>query len=86
MSGFLAFLILGIVSGVIAKMIIPGNNPGGFIVTALLGIAGSYLGGFISSLLGMGKFGELSPMGILWAVAGAVVLLVIYHFVTDKKK
>lgn len=82
--GFIALLLLGLVSGIIAKMIIPGDHPSGYLITVLLGIVGSYLGGFISSILGMGKFGQLNLMSILWSVAGAIVLLVIYHFIINK--
>ena len=83
--GILAWIILGAIAGVIAKLIMPGRDPGGFIITILLGIAGAVVGGFIASALGFGAAGGFSIGGIIVAVLGAVLLLVIYRVVTGRK-
>lgn len=70
-------LIVGLVVGAIAKMLMPGKDPGGFIVTMLLGVAGSMLAHFIGSQLGWYETGEAS--GIIASVVGAIILLAIYR-------
>jgi uncharacterized membrane protein YeaQ/YmgE (transglycosylase-associated protein family) len=77
--GFLAWIILGLVVGVIAKLIMPGKDPGGFIITIILGIAGAFVGGFIASKLGFGSVTGFDIRSLVIAVIGAVVLLVIYR-------
>jgi uncharacterized membrane protein YeaQ/YmgE (transglycosylase-associated protein family) len=71
-------LIVGLVVGVIAKMIHPGKDPGGIVVTMLLGIAGAMFAGFLGRTLGMYHAGDAGP-GIIASVIGAVILLVIYR-------
>jgi uncharacterized membrane protein YeaQ/YmgE (transglycosylase-associated protein family) len=75
--GILGWILFGLVAGVIAKLIMPGKDPGGFIVTILLGIAGALLGGFIGRALGM--YGEGEGAGMLMSIGGAFLLLVIYR-------
>lgn len=82
--GVIAWIILGLIAGVIAKLIMPGKDPGGFIVTILLGIAGALLGGFIASAMGFGGMDEIDIGSIVIAVLGAILLLVIYRFVKRK--
>ncbi|MEM7209124.1 MAG: GlsB/YeaQ/YmgE family stress response membrane protein [Pseudomonadota bacterium] len=77
--GILSWIILGLIAGVLAKWIMPGKDPGGFIVTILLGIAGAFVGGFIGSFLGFGTTGGLSLGSILTATAGAFLLLFVYR-------
>jgi len=77
MFGVLGWIVFGLIVGVIAKLLMPGRDPGGFIITALLGIAGAVLGGFIGRALGLYQPGE--PAGFLMSTLGAVVLLFIYH-------
>jgi uncharacterized membrane protein YeaQ/YmgE (transglycosylase-associated protein family) len=79
MFGILGWIVFGLVVGVIAKLLMPGRDPGGFIVTICLGIAGSVLGGWLGRVLGLYAPGE--PAGIIMAVLGAILLLVIYRFV-----
>jgi len=75
----LAWIVIGLVAGLIAKAIMPGKDPGGFIVTTLLGIAGALLGGWIgSALTGTGLEG-FSFWSLLLAVAGALLLLAVYR-------
>jgi len=77
MFGVLGWILFGLVIGAIAKLLMPGRDPGGFIVTILLGIAGALLGGFLGRALGWYREGE--PAGFLMSLVGAVVLLVIYR-------
>ncbi|MGY4878006.1 GlsB/YeaQ/YmgE family stress response membrane protein [Vreelandella aquamarina] len=79
--GILAWILFGLIAGVIAKMIMPGKDPGGFIVTILLGIAGAFVGGWIGSLVGMGTVGEFSIGSFVTAIVGALVLLAGYRMI-----
>lgn len=83
--GILTWIVFGLLAGVIAKLIMPGDDPGGFIITTLLGIAGAVVGGFIASLLGLGGFSEFDFRGFLIAVGGALVLLIGYRMLIGKK-
>ena len=78
MFDLLSWIVFGLVAGIVAKLLMPGRDPGGFIVTILLGIAGSLLGGYIAKLLGIGG-GWLT--GFVLAVIGALLLLAIYRLV-----
>jgi uncharacterized membrane protein YeaQ/YmgE (transglycosylase-associated protein family) len=73
----LGWIIFGLLVGIVAKLLMPGRDPGGMIVTILLGIAGGYLGGFIGRTLGWYQEGD--PVGFLMAVLGAIVLLLGYR-------
>jgi uncharacterized membrane protein YeaQ/YmgE (transglycosylase-associated protein family) len=79
--GFLSWIIMGLIVGVIAKWIMPGKDPGGFIITILLGIAGAFVGGFVGSLLGMGKVTGFNFGSLLLAIGGAVLLLFLYRVI-----
>ncbi len=85
--GIIGWILLGLIAGVIAKAILPGNDPGGFIVTTILGIVGALLGGFIARALGLGdpidEFFDLSTW--LAAIIGAIVVLVIYRVVVGRR-
>jgi uncharacterized membrane protein YeaQ/YmgE (transglycosylase-associated protein family) len=84
--GIIAWIVFGLIAGIIAKLVMPGRDPGGFIITILLGIAGALVGGFIARTLGIGagvtgfNFGSF-----LVAVVGAIVLLIIYRMVKGRK-
>lgn len=73
--GLLAWLVLGLIVGVLAKWIVPGPDPGGIIVTIFIGIAGAFVGGFLGSLLGLGGVTGFNIGSLALAVVGAVVLL-----------
>ena len=77
--GFLTLLILGLVIGVLAKAVMPGADPGGMIVTILLGIAGAFVGGFIGQVLGLGTVSGFNLMSLLLGTIGAVILLWLYR-------
>ncbi|MFC1880602.1 GlsB/YeaQ/YmgE family stress response membrane protein [Thermodesulfobacteriota bacterium] len=79
--GFIAWIILGLVVGVIAKLIMPGKDPGGFIITILLGIAGAFVGGFIATRFGMGSVTGFDIRSLAIAVVGAFILLAIYRVI-----
>lgn len=75
----ISWIILGLLAGILAKWIMPGNDGGGFIMTTLLGIAGAVVGGWVSTLLGIGTTGGLSIGSIIMATVGALILLFAYN-------
>lgn len=77
--GILAWIVFGLIAGVIAKLIMPGKDPGGFIVTIILGILGAVVGGLIGSVLGFGGVSGFDFRSFLIAVVGAILLLWIYR-------
>jgi len=83
--GFLLWIVLGGAVGVIAKLIMPGKDPGGIFITILLGIAGAFLGGYISTLLGFGSVTGFNLISLVIAVGGALILLIIYRVIKGKK-
>jgi uncharacterized membrane protein YeaQ/YmgE (transglycosylase-associated protein family) len=84
--GIIAFIVLGLIAGVIAKAVLPGDDPGGIIVTAIIGIVGALLGGFVAAALfdtdPLDEFFDISTW--LTAILGAIVLLVLYRIVVDR--
>jgi uncharacterized membrane protein YeaQ/YmgE (transglycosylase-associated protein family) len=81
--GIIAFIILGLLAGIIAKWLLPGDDPGGIIVTTLIGIAGALLGGFLAGAIfdadPLDEFFDVSTW--LTAIVGAIILLLIYRLV-----
>ena len=73
----LLWIVFGLIVGLVAKFVMPGRDPGGMIVTIVLGIVGAMLGGWIGRALGMYQAGQ--PVGFIMAVIGAVVILAIYR-------
>ena len=82
--GILAWVLFGLVAGIIAKFIMPGRDPGGFILTIIIGIAGAMIGGFISTRLGFGDISGFDLRSFAIAVLGALLLLFIYHRVRGR--
>jgi uncharacterized membrane protein YeaQ/YmgE (transglycosylase-associated protein family) len=76
-------IIIGLVVGAVAKLLMPGKDPGGFIITILLGIAGSLVGTWLGRMVGWYQEGESA--GFIMSVIGAIILLAIYHFVRRRK-
>jgi uncharacterized membrane protein YeaQ/YmgE (transglycosylase-associated protein family) len=84
--GFIAFLILGLIAGAIAKLILPGRQGGGWFITLLLGVVGALLGGFLGNLLfGVGLEEFWSIQTWLLAIGGAIVVLLIYGLITNRR-
>lgn len=79
----LSWILFGLVVGVIAKLLMPGRDPGGFIVTILLGIAGALIGGFIGRA--MGFYTESQGAGWLMSILGAIVLLALYRMMVRRR-
>ena len=77
-------LIVGLIVGAIAKLVMPGRDPGGIIITMLLGIGGAVVAGFLGSALGIYHVGAAGP-GILASIAGAVLVLAIYRATFRRK-
>lgn len=80
----LAMLIVGLIVGALAKLFMPGKDPGGIIVTILLGIAGSFVAGFIGRALGMYREPASGP-GIIMSIVGAMILLGIYRLIIGRR-
>lgn len=83
MFGVIGWIIFGLIVGAIAKLLMPGRDPGGFIVTMLLGIAGAVLGGFLGRALGW--YGPNDGAGFLVSLLGAVLLLWIYRMMVVRR-
>lgn len=84
MFGILGWIVFGLIVGVIAKVVMPGRDPGGIIVTMLLGIVGALLGGFLGRALGM--YGPNQAAGVFMSIIGAVVVLFIYRLLVGRRR
>ena len=78
--GILSWILLGLIVGILAKIALPGKDPGGLVLTIVIGVAGAFLGGFISSFSGFGDVRGFDMRSLLIAVGGAVLLLVGFRF------
>jgi uncharacterized membrane protein YeaQ/YmgE (transglycosylase-associated protein family) len=77
MMSILGWILFGLIVGALAKLVMPGRDPGGIVITALLGIVGALVGGFAGRLLGLYQYGE--PAGYIMATLGAIVILFAYR-------
>jgi uncharacterized membrane protein YeaQ/YmgE (transglycosylase-associated protein family) len=84
MFGIIGWIVFGLVVGVLAKLIMPGRDPGGCLITILLGIAGALVGGFLGRSLGL--YAPEEPAGFVMATLGAIVVLAIYRLVIGRNK
>lgn len=82
--GVLGWVLFGLVVGALAKLVMPGRDPGGIIVTILLGIVGALVGGFLGRALGLYQPGE--PAGFVGAFVGAILLLLIYRMAIGRRR
>jgi uncharacterized membrane protein YeaQ/YmgE (transglycosylase-associated protein family) len=83
MFGIIGWIIFGLIVGALAKLLMPGPDPGGCILTILLGIAGAVVGGFIGQALGL--YGPEEPAGFFGALLGAILLLAVYRLIAGKR-
>lgn len=83
MFGVLGWILFGLIVGIVAKLLMPGRDPGGFILTVVLGIVGALLGGFIGRAVGLYQPGE--PAGLIMSIVGAIVLLLLYRLVVSRR-
>ncbi len=82
--GIIVWIVIGGIAGAIAKLLMPGRDPGGCIITVLLGIAGAVLAGFIGQQVGWYKAGE--GAGFIAAIVGAFLLLLIYRVIAGRRR
>jgi uncharacterized membrane protein YeaQ/YmgE (transglycosylase-associated protein family) len=80
--GIIWTLIIGLLAGIVAKLLMPGRDPGGFIITMLLGVAGAFLATFLGQSIGWYQAGE--GAGFIGAVVGAVIILIIYRMIKGR--
>jgi uncharacterized membrane protein YeaQ/YmgE (transglycosylase-associated protein family) len=82
--GFFGWIVIGALAGIIAKAIMPGKDPGGCIVTILLGVAGALVAGFLGNALGWYRQGQ--GAGFIAAIIGAIVILFVYRLVASRRR
>ncbi len=82
--GIISWILLGLIAGALAKLIMPGKDPGGFFVTILIGLAGAVVGGFLGSFVGIGAVQSFDIGGIFIATIGAIVLLFLYRLLRNR--
>lgn len=83
--GIMSWIVFGLIAGALAKWIMPGKDPGGIILTILLGIVGAFVGGYIGTLLGMGTVDKFDITSFFLAIVGAVLLLAGYRMMMSKR-
>jgi uncharacterized membrane protein YeaQ/YmgE (transglycosylase-associated protein family) len=83
MIAVLSWIVFGLIVGALAKLLMPGDDPGGIIVTILLGVAGAMVGGLLGRALGF--YGEGEPAGYIMSIVGAIVLLALYRMMTRRR-
>jgi uncharacterized membrane protein YeaQ/YmgE (transglycosylase-associated protein family) len=81
--GIIGWIFFGLIVGIVAKFLTPGRDPGGFIVTILIGIVGALVGGFLGRVMGL--YNENDPVGFVMAVVGSIVLLLLYRMVAGRR-
>jgi uncharacterized membrane protein YeaQ/YmgE (transglycosylase-associated protein family) len=83
--GIIAWIVFGLIAGILAKFLMPGNQPGGIVATTLLGVGGALVGGFLGSQLGFGDVSGFDLRSMALAVGGGIVVLLIYGMVTRSR-
>ena len=81
---FVYVVIIGFLIGFVAKLLMPGRDPGGIFITMLLGVAGSFVAGFLGRALGLYRAGDVGP-GIIASIIGAMILLAVYRAVARRR-
>lgn len=82
--GIVAWIVFGLLAGLLAKIVMPGKDPGGIIVTVLLGVGGALIGGFVGTQLGFGDISGFDLRSLAIAVGGAVLLLFLYRLLKQR--
>jgi uncharacterized membrane protein YeaQ/YmgE (transglycosylase-associated protein family) len=82
--GILSWIVFGLIAGLIAKFLMPGRDPGGFVITILLGVVGAVVGGFIANALGIGGVSGFDLHSFFIAVIGALILLIGYRMIRSR--
>jgi len=83
--GIISWIIVGLIAGVLGKLIMPGDDPGGFFVTILIGMAGAIVGGFVVGLFGGAGATGFNIWSILVATLGAIILLALYRLIAGRR-
>ena len=78
---WLGWIIMGLIAGALGKLIMPGDDPGGFIVTIIIGIAGAFVGGYVGQIIGLGPVDGINIPSIITATIGALILLFGYRVI-----
>jgi uncharacterized membrane protein YeaQ/YmgE (transglycosylase-associated protein family) len=81
--GVIGWIIFGLLVGIVAKFLMPGRDPGGFVITAIIGIVGALLGGYLGRAIGWYREGD--PVGFVVAVLGSIVLLALYRLMVRRR-
>ncbi len=84
--GVISWIVVGLIAGVLAKLIMPGRDPGGFLLTIVIGMIGALIGGFVVQLLGGTGLTGFSIWSILVATLGAIILLALYRLVAGQRR
>ena len=84
--GLISWIVFGLIAGIIAKFIMPGKDPGGCIITIVIGVVGALLGGFIATYLGFGGISGFDWRSLLIAVIGALLLLAIWRLISGRRR
>ena len=82
--GVIGWIIFGLVVGIVAKFLMPGRDPGGFVITAIIGIVGALLGGYLGRAIGWYREGD--PVGFVMAVIGSIILLALYRMIVGRRQ
>ena len=82
--GILSWIVFGLIAGAIAKLVMPGRDPGGIILTILLGIVGAVVGGYIGTTLGYGTITGFDVRSLIIAIGGALIFLIVYRVVARR--
>lgn len=84
--GLISWIVFGLIAGLIAKLIMPGRDPGGCIITVIIGVVGAVLGGFIATQLGYGGISGFDWRSLLIAIIGALILLFIWRAIAGRRR
>ncbi len=85
MNGILSWIIFGLIAGAIAKFLTPGRDPGGCIITIIIGVVGALLGGWLATVLGFGGISGFDFRSFVIAIGGSILLLVIWRLLSGRR-